>query len=368
MTLLAPRHHSHRVAVRVPPSPLVDALALDVWSEDRAPGDPIDVVVDSDDLDQLVGALVLVDDIDAVAAAEHARIAARPNPDFFGEFRTNDEVTMRLRELSVLAPGRAALEQIGTSVEGRPIWALRVGRGPTSMVISGTQHAREWIATMTSTCVADRLVREYGGDRAITELVDRSSIWIVPVVNPDGYEFAWTKQRYWRKNRRDGVGVDLNRNWSVAFGGAGSSGSKGSEVYRGPRAFSEPESAALRDLARRERVVTHIDFHSYSQLILYPWAYQKAPAKDRARFLEVGAEVEAAILAQHGLRYTLESGADLYPAAGTATDWMYGEAGALSFTIELRPKGGSGFVLPPSEIKPTCDEGLAAVLALGSHR
>jgi len=64
------------------------------------------------------------------------------------------------------------------------------------------------------------------------------------------------------------------------------------------------------------------------------------------------------------VRYALKAGVDLYPAAGTMTDWMYGEAGALSYTIELRPKGGSGFVLPPSEIRPTCDEGLAAVLAL----
>jgi carboxypeptidase O len=75
----------------------------------------------------------------------------------------------------------------------------------------------------------------------------------------------------------------------------------------------------------------------------------------------------SAIAASHQARYTLQSGADLYAAAGTMSDWMYGEAHALSYTIELRPKGmrgAGGFVLPPEQIRPTCDEGLAAVLAL----
>jgi hypothetical protein len=73
----------------------------------------------------------------------------------------------------------------------------------------------------------------------------------------------------------------------------------------------------------------------------------------------------SAMFAEHDKRYALMQGVELYPAAGTMSDWAYGEAGALSFTIELRPKmGRGGFVLPPEEIRPTCDEGLAAVLAL----
>jgi hypothetical protein len=193
------------------------------------------------------------------------------------------------------------------------------------------------------------------------------SLWIVPVVNPDGYQYSWSDKRYWRKNRRNGVGVDLNRNFSVGWGGDGSSKSERSEVYRGPYAFSEPESAALRDLALREKVKLHVDFHTYGQLILYPWNYTKTPAPERDRFAGIGDRIASAIFAQHKVRYTLMPGVQLYAAAGTMTDWAYGEAKALSYTIELRPKGGSGFVLPPSEIRPTCDEGLAAVLELGKH-
>jgi hypothetical protein len=70
------------------------------------------------------------------------------------------------------------------------------------------------------------------------------------------------------------------------------------------------------------------------------------------------------MFAQHETRYRLMQAVELYPAAGIMQDWMYGDVGAQSFTIELRPKGRGGFVLPPEEIRPTCDEGLAAVLAL----
>jgi carboxypeptidase T len=368
------RTTSHRrVAIRVRSgdAATAEALALDVWSEDRGAGLPLDVVVTDDALDQLrargVAFDVLVPDIDAAAAAEYARLhsptAARPT-DWFGDFRDYTAISARLHELAELAPDRAEVKVIGASIEGRPLWALRIGHGPNKMLLNGTQHAREWIAAMTATCVADRLVRDYDRDPAIRALVDRSELWIVPVVNPDGYQFSWGTDRYWRKNRRDRLGVDLNRNFSVAWGGGGSSRFPRSDIYRGAYAFSEPETAALRDLAMREHFAKHVDFHAYGQLILYPWNYTGTPAKDRDLFAAVGDGIASAMFATHQNRYALQPGIDLYAAAGTMTDWMYGEAHALSYTIELRPKGGSGFVLPPEQIKPTCDEGLAAVLAL----
>ena len=370
VTLLVPRSHPpRRVAIRVACTDcsLIESLALDVWSEERGPGLPLDVVVSDASLDALSWAEVpfevLVPDIDAVAEAEHVRLATSSTADWFGEFRDYGAITTHLRELAELAPDRVAMASIGTSLEGRPLWAVKIGHG-TPMMINGTQHAREWIAAMVTTCVADRLVREYDTDPAIHDFVDHTALWVVPVANPDGYQYSWREKRYWRKNRRNEAGVDLNRNFAVAWGGAGSSKSERSETYRGHYAFSEPESAALRDLALREHVTRHVDFHAYGQLVLYPWNHTKAPAKDRDTYAGLGDRIASAIFAQHQVRYALMPGIDLYPAAGTMTDWMYGEAGALSYTIELRPKGGSGFVLPPSEIRPTCDEGLAAVLAL----
>lgn len=374
-----PASAATRVAIRVAchqasACALAESLALDVWSEQRGPGLPLDVVVADDALARLAAAgvtwRVLEPDIDAVARAEAERLARpaalRP-ADWFADYRDYEAIAGRLHELARLAPERAAVAAIGSSIDGRPIWALRIGghgADATPMLIDGTQHAREWIAAMVTTCVADRLVRDYDRDPAIRAFVDRTALWVVPVVNPDGYQHTWSTDRYWRKNRRDRHVVDLNRNFAVAWGGAGSSRNERSEVYRGAYAFSEPETSALRDLVKRERVVLHVDFHAYGQLVLYPWNYSAAPAKDRDRLAAVGDRIASAMFAAHDTRYALIQGVELYPAAGTMSDWMYGEADAHSYTIELRPKGRGGFVLPPEQIRPTCDEGLAAVLAL----
>jgi hypothetical protein len=347
-----------------------EARALDVWSEHRGPGLPLDIVVDRAGLRELAAAGIehemLVPDIDELAAREAFRLQFRAQAkDFFTEFHDYREITDHVRGLAEEAPDRAQLHPLGSSLDGRTIWALRIGKqGGERMLVNGTQHAREWISSMVTTCVADRLVHEYDTSPAIKTFVDTTDLWIVPVVNPDGYQHSWSTNRYWRKNRRDGHGVDLNRNWDVAWGGSGSSKNKRSETYHGSSPFSEPESAALRDLAMRERIQLHVDFHAYGQLILYPWNWTSKPAKHRDRYAALGDRIASAMFAQHKKRYSLIQGVELYPSAGTANDWMYGELEAISYGIELRPKGGTGFVLPPEEIKPTCDEGLAAVLAL----
>jgi murein tripeptide amidase MpaA len=355
---------SRRVAIRVDADHVAfaESLALDVWSEDRAPGMPLDLVVSSDHLLAIGSYEVLDPDIDATAAAERERVSAsmmRPG-DWFADYKDYRAISEHLQALAAEAPARASVRGIGSSLDGRTIWALRIGgTAPDAvpMLIDGTQHAREWIAAMTTTCVADRLIHDYDRDPRVRDFVDHTALWVVPVVNPDGYQWSWSADRYWRKNRRDGHGVDLNRNFSVAWGGAGSSGIKRSEIYRGTRELSEPESAALVELAMKERPKLHVDFHSYSQLVLYPWGYTGTRTKDHARFGAIGDAMASAMYAQHGTAYKLMQSVQLYPASGTATDFMYGEAGALSYTIELRPKGGSGFVLPPEQIRPTCDEG-----------
>lgn len=370
----SPRRSAIRVDCTTPGAcALAESLALDVWSEHRGPGMPLDVVVSRDGLARLDAAHVawqmIEPDIDAAARAEAERLrrpAALQPADWFADYKDYRAITERMIELAKLAPDRASLHGIGSTLDGRTIWALRIGPSTgTPMLINGTQHAREWIAAMVTTCVADRLVRGYDQDPAIKAFVDSTELWVVPVVNPDGYQYSWSADRYWRKNRRGGYGVDLNRNFSVGWG-SGSSNRQRAQDYRGEHEFSEPEAIALRDLAKRERVALHVDFHAYSQLVLYPWNYSGDRAKDRDRFAAIGDGMASAMFAQHEKRYALMQGVELYTAGGTMSDWAYGEANALSFTIELRPGRWSrgGFVLPPEEIRPTCDEGLAAVLAL----
>lgn len=367
-----PRSHAEHAAVL--------AHALDVWSEHPEPGATLDVVLDPAGLEWLTAHelpfAIVVPDLAASAAAERARLdapaaAKPPTPEeWLTEYRDLQAIHDHLDALAALRPELARTETIGTSLEGRPLRALRIhgaGAPKLRMLVDAGLHAREWIAVMVGTCVASRLVREYDHDPRVRSFVDATELVVVPVVNPDGYVHSWQRDRYWRKNRRGGHGVDLNRNFGLAFGGAGSSGNTASQVYRGTEPFSEPESEALRRLVETGGFGAHVDFHSYGQLLLHPWSYTRERSRDHARLSSLAEQLAAAIAATHGERYRPMSGESLYPASGTLMDWAYGTHGVASFVIELRPRGGKGFVLPPDQIVPTCDEGLAAVLALGEQ-
>ena len=87
----------------------------------------------------------------------------------------------------------------------------------TALYLQSTVHAREWLATTSLAWTMKRLAEGYGRDAVVTRLLDHCDVYIVPIVNVDGYIFTWETSRLWRKNRRDNrdgsFGVDINRNW-----------------------------------------------------------------------------------------------------------------------------------------------------------
>lgn len=374
------RDHS---AVRVHPTDAAQRERVLTWSSDlwsEYPTEsPLDVVVDASGRAALAEAgiayEVLVEDIGRVAEQERVRLAspqvARPAPgDWFSEYRPAEVVDAYLDTLAEADPDATRVERIGSSVHGRPIRAIRISTASDdapAFVINGGQHAREWISVMTSTCLADRMVRGRAEDPRLASLLDRMQVWVVPLVNPDGYAYSWERDRYWRKNRRGDHGVDLNRNFPTAWGGRGASDQPASPIYHGTHPLSEPEAQALAELIERVPTRLHLDYHSFSQLLLHPWSHTGQPAKDKARMSALGDWMASAIHATHGKRYEVVSGAGLYPAAGTLMDWVYDEHDAVSFVVELRPRRGDGFVLPPEQIVPTCDEALAATLELAER-
>ncbi len=362
---IRPRSASERNAVL--------ALAVDVWSEYESADRPLTVVMLAHDIAKLKEARIpfeiVVDDIDLEATAERQRIESRVRTTdgggWFNEYRDIGEVAAFMDGLGEQYPGRAKIKRFGTSLEGWPMRAIEIGRGDINIVLNGGQHAREWISVMVPLCIAERLLRRDPIDPRVREVLDAVTFHIAPLANPDGYAHSWSVDRYWRKNRRGGHGVDLNRNYSVAWGKRGSSSRKRSQTYRGTSAFSEPESRAMRSLFEAQDVAAHLDFHSYSQLILYPWMYGREDPPDRDKFAALADRMSSAMAAEHGVNYKIMPGVELYGASGTLADWAYGESGSLSFVVELRPaRGSSGFVLPPDQIIPTCDESFAAATEL----
>ena len=298
-----------------------------------------------------------------------------PGPVDGGLYHTYQEIVDELTQLQTRFPQISKLTEIGKSIENRKILAIKISdsanieESEPEILLVGGHHAREWISVDVPFLIAKYLLENYDADSRIKNLVDSSEIWIVPMLNPDGHQYSVTDDRLWRKNRHnngDGsFGVDLNRNYSYKWGGTGSSSDTYSETYRGPEAFSEPESKAIQNLASQHKFVAMIAYHNFSQLVLFPWGYTNSPAPDKTLLNQLAETMADSIKKVHGVSYTPQQSAQLYAASGDATDWLYGETQAPSFTIELRPRSSSpGFVLPESELFPTFEENLPAALFL----
>jgi len=164
--------------------------------------------------------------------------------------------------------------------------------------------------------------------------------------------------------------VDPNRSYGYMWGTLNVSTSShvpSDETYVGPWAFSEPETRAIRDLISSEQFHGIITYHSFSQLILYPWGYTAKPIviqEDHDRMVKLANRMRDLIRGVHDVAYTSEQSSQLYPTAGDTTDWTYGIYGITPFTIELRPRtvAEGGFILPASQIQPTGEENRPAAL------
>jgi carboxypeptidase T len=356
-----------KVTSATPAAPLSDLLrlplGLDIWEVKpdhlilRAPEAPIE---------RLTQMGYGVEPMQPVA--EH--LSAFATAEAIAGYHSAETLEQDLRQLAESHPEIAELREIGRSVENRPIWALRIGDRKGSqdkLLFMGCHHAREWIAVEVPFRLARELV-EQAADPKIAGWLSTGEIWVTPMVNPDGHEHCRTRERLWRKNRRrnpDGsIGVDPNRNYGYMWGTLNvptSSQVPSDETYVGPRAFSEPETRAVRDLVAREMFRGVVTYHSYSQLILYPWGYTDKPvidSQDREGMIGLANQMRDLMKGVHGVVYTAQQSSALYPTAGDTTDWTYGEYGIPSFTIELRPKSHleGGFILPPSQIEPTWEE------------
>lgn len=321
---------------------------------------------------------VLIPSVQALIDRERTESAAPFAPRaWFDQYQDYAALGTYLDTLRALRPDLARRITLGASLQGRDIFGLRitaptgaVGGSKPKLFVHGLQHAREWITGMTVMYLADYLVRQYGIDPRATAVLNRYEVIIVPCLNPDGYVFTWTNNRLWRKNRSNNSngtrGVDLNRNWGTGWGGEGASNNPSSDTYRGPTAFSEPETRAARDfMLNTPGVLVHWDVHSYSQLILSPFGYTAALPVNAAVYQRLNAAIEAGMQAPYGLDYTAgPTYTTIYPASGVSSDWSHSVIGALGWGLELRDTGQNGFILPANQIIPNAQELLGGFFGL----
>ena len=288
-----------------------------------------------------------------------------------GAYHTYQELTDELLALASAYPQILMLTSIGRSIEGRGIWAVKISDHPAQeepdeaeVLLTAAIHAREIITPEILLDFIHYLTTFYGQDSLLTRLVDERQIWLVPMINPDGHVRVENGDIWWRKNCRpnpDGsIGIDLNRNFGYMWGydDYGSSPVPRSETYRGPSAFSEPETAALRDFAAAHRFVAVLNYHSYSRVAIFPWAYVAEHTLHHPIFMELGRNLTEA----SGYEYGDAAMGILYGTNGDADDFFYGEALAerpvFSFTIEV----GTDFHPPEGEISQLISENRPANL------
>jgi carboxypeptidase T len=275
-------------------------------------------------------------------------LSAKDFPKEDTEFHNYAEITQAVQTLANENPDIVSLDSIGKSTEGRDIWHIRISTNlatsnqKPAIVFMGGHHAREHLSIDTPLRIMQNIITEYKANNPrIRTLVEAREIHFIPCVNPDGseYDISGAEYKMWRKNRsinRDGTyGVDLNRNYGYQWGTGGSSKDTSSDVYMGPNAFSEKETQAIKQFVENNQNITILlSFHTFSELILYPWGHSNDPIAD-ANDHRVFETMAKKMAKWNG--YTPQQASDLYIASGDTTDWAYGTQKIFAFTFELDP-------------------------------
>ncbi len=321
---------------------------------DAAGGAEVEVVLSEAQAAKLSreGVDLEVKQVDGVAASEALEEQAEAG---WEPFRSYSEPGGIRDELQATAEEHDALTEvvdIGDTVNGQDILAVRVTAGADdvadgsrpAVLYAAAQHAREWITPEMTRRLMHHVLDNYGTDAEITELVDTTELWFLPVSNPDGYDFTFTEgNRLWRKNLRDnngdgeitvGDGVDLNRNFAVKWGwdNEGSSPDPASDTYRGPSPNSEPETQALDGLFADVGFEFFVNYHSAAELLLYGIGWQvNTPSPDDVIYeAMVGTDNNSAIPG-----YDPDISAELYTTNGDTDTHAQVQYATLGFTPEM---------------------------------
>ncbi|XP_054479933.1 carboxypeptidase B2 [Anoplopoma fimbria] len=297
----------------------------------------------------------------------------RSSSTFYDRYHSLEDIYYWINRTQQDNPGIVKAILIGSSHEKRPLYVLKMSLNnrpnKKAMWIDCGIHAREWIAPAFCLWFVQYALSFNKINQEITRILDNMDVYILPVLNPDGYHYTWTTNRMWRKNRSVSqsskcVGVDLNRNFDANWCTEGASDDPCTEIYCGAFPESEPESQAVANFLRshKDSVQLYFSIHSYSQMLLFPFSCTLDEAENHKDLLEMAQAAAQVIRRYYRNTYKYGAGANtIYLAPGGSDDWAYNLGIKYSFTFELQDRGHYGFLLPPSHISRACNEALLAV-------
>ncbi|XP_037029998.1 carboxypeptidase B-like [Bradysia coprophila] len=357
-----------------------DNESVDFWEQISRKGKPSRIMVSPDTQfqfeiflnDNHIEHELIIENVERVFERERnekseneirlSRLESQGQPRFsdFNHFWSFSEINRFLTHLTLQYGDICEAETLGFSYEGRAIRALKIGRfdGTKPIVFfEATIHAREWAAPMTAVYLMQQLVEHYDQHEELQSI----DIIILPVTNPDGFEYTHQFQRLWRKTRSINanntcVGVDGNRNFAHEWR---ASTNPCSETYGGTAPFTEPEASIVRDVFDRydNQIKLYVAIHSYGQYFLYPWGYDFVKVDNWEEHEIVGNRFADAVSRVNGTTYTIGNAAiELYIGFGYSDDYSAFRGVDISTTIELPGGGSYGFDLPASRIQSVVDE------------
>lgn len=253
------------------------------------------------------------------------------------EYKNPEEIEDFVVEIHAKYPDITELKVIGKTLEGRDIYAIKISdnakidEAEPTMLVNAMHHAREVMTPEITTDMIDYLTSNYGKNAEVTSWVNNSEIWVIPMFNLDGNNKMWMQDSMWRKNTRNGHGVDINRNYPAGWNSCnGSSARESAQDYRGTAPASEPETQAMMNFVASVKPVFNISYHSYSEIVIYPFGCRprKTPAEEAVE--AIGAEIGKKIDYKPGTAWEL-----LYNADGGDIDWMYTEHQVIPYVIEV---------------------------------
>lgn len=265
------------------------------------------------------------------------------------DYTTPTEAETFMRAVADAHPTRARMFEVGGTRRGRIIHGMEISAhlgAPDKPVVlfNAMHHAREVMTTEVALDIISHLTEGAARDAEIQDWLERFRIVVVPQVNPDGNALVHEGRTLWRKNAwsEDGtnpVGVDINRNYPALWNACnGSSGNARSDSYRGPSPASEPETQAMMRLVETLKPVANISYHSFSELIIYPFGCRNTRNTSEELFRSIGQAMGARLPDDNGRTGTYEVGSApevIYQADGTDIDWQWQTHGVLSFAMEV---------------------------------
>ncbi|MBE3001659.1 zinc carboxypeptidase [Nocardiopsis sp. HNM0947] len=314
-----------------------------------------------DDVDEITELGYGVDSVQLPAEAMH------PDPGY----TSYPEVVEQVDALAAEYPDLVHTEVYGQSYEGRDLVAVRISddaavdQDRPEVLFTHSQHAREPLTVEMALHIMEMLTEGHGSDEQITELLETREIWVLPNTNPDGTEFDQSEDAWqdWRKTREpnegsDALGTDMNRNWAYNWGCCnGSSDDPESITYRGHAPESATEVEALADFVRgreadgEQQITTAIDFHTFGELVLWPFGHTYDEVTDGMIQDEYDTHQALGELMAESNGYTPQQSSDLYITDGSINDWLWADQGIVNFTFEMYPSSmDDGGFYPPSDV------------------